>query len=131
MTIDYPDVEGPMLYTDNYHFFVLGNYSTVVADPSVDNIYAYYLGADNKLRYSTNPVNLHTFRIYFNFRADDPSAVEFNLNFDGENATGIVEMDGARKADAHEGTFNLQGMKVNEPKQKGIYIQSGRKIVIK
>ena len=131
VTIDYPDVEGPMLYTDNYHFFVLGNYSTVVADPSVDNIYAYYLGADNKLRYSTNPVNLHTFRIYFNFRADDPSAVEFNLNFDGENATGIVEMDGARKADAHEGTFNLQGMKVNEPKQKGIYIQSGRKIVIK
>lgn len=131
VTIDYPYADGPMLYTDNYHFFVLGNYSTVVADPSVDDIYAYYLGADNKLRYSTNPVNLHTFRIYFNFRTDDPSAVEFNLDFDGENATGIVEMDGVRKTNAHEGTYNLQGMKVNDTKQKGIYIQNGRKVVIK
>ena len=131
VTIDYPYADGPMLYTDNYHFFVLGNYSTVVADPSVDDIYAYYLGADNKLRYSTNPVNLHTFRIYFNFRADDPSAVEFNLDFGDGQATGIVEMDGVRKTNAHEGTYNLQGMKVNETKQKGVYIQNGRKVVIK
>lgn len=132
VTIDYPDVEGPMIYTNDFKFWVMGNYSTVVANPAEENVYAYYLGADNKLRYSEEPVNLHTFRLYFNFfKSDvDPSAVEFNLNFDGEESTGIVEVDGARKA-AHEGTYNLQGVKINEPKQKGVYIQNGRKVVVK
>lgn len=131
VTIDYPDQDGPMLYTQDFNFWVMGNYSTVVADPSKDEVYAYYLGADNKLRYSEAPVNLHTFRIYFNFfKSDvDPTAVEFNLNFDGEESTGIVEVDGARKAP--EGTYNLQGVKINEPKQKGVYIQNGRKVVVK
>ena len=133
VTIDYSNPEGPILYTSDYSFFVLGNYSTVVANPAEDDVYAYYLGADNKLRYSTETVNLHTFRIYFNFFKNDvdPSTIEFNLNFDGEETTGIVEVDGARKANAHEGTYNLQGMKMNDTKQKGIYIQNGRKVVIK
>ena len=132
VTIDFSDPEGPMIFTSDKAFWVMGNYSTVVADPSKDEVYAYYLGADNKLRYSNEPVNLHTFRLYFNFfKTDvDPSAVEFNLNFDGEESTGIVEVDGARKA-AHEGTYNLQGVKINEPKQKGVYIQNGRKVVVK
>lgn len=132
VTIDFSDPEGPMINTTDFKFWVMGNYSTVVADPSKDEVYAYYLGADNKLRYSEEPVNLHTFRLYFNFfKSDvDPSAVEFNLNFDGEESTGIVEVDGARKA-AHEGTYNLQGVKINEPKQKGVYIQNGRKVVVK
>ena len=133
VTIDYSNPEGPMLYTSDYSFFVLGNYSTVVANPAEDDVYAYYLGADNKLRYSTETVNLHTFRIYFNFFKNDvdPSTIEFNLNFDGEETTGIVEVDGARKANAHEGTYNLQGVKINQPKQKGVYISNGRKVVIK
>ena len=132
VTIDYPYEDGPMIYTTDFKFWVMGNYSTVVADPSKDEVYAYYLGADNKLRYSEEPVNLHTFRLYFNFfKSDvDPSAIEFNLNFDGEESTGIVEVDGARKA-APEGTYNLQGVKINEPKQKGVYISNGRKVVVK
>ena len=131
VTIDYSDYEGPILYANGYHFFAVGNYSTIVADPAKDDVYAYYLGADNKLRYSTQPVNLHTFRVFFNFYKNDidPSAVQFNLNFDGEEATGIVEVDGVSKA--AESTYNLQGVKINEPKQKGVYIQNGRKVVVK
>ncbi len=131
VTIDYSDYEGPILYASGYHFFAVGNYSTIVADPAKDDVYAYYLGADNKLRYSTQPVNLHTFRVFFNFYKNDidPSAVQFNLNFDGEEATGIVEVDGVSKV--AENTYNLQGVKINEPKQKGVYIQNGRKVVVK
>ncbi len=131
VTIDYSDYEGPILYASGYHFFAVGNYSTIVADPAKDEVYAYYLGADNKLRYSTQTVNLHTFRVFFNFYKNDidPSAVQFNLNFDGEEATGIVEVDGVSKA--AESTYNLQGVKINEPKQKGVYIQNGRKVVVK
>ena len=131
VTIDYCDHEGPILFASSYHFIAVGNYSTIVANPSQDDVYAYYLGADNKLRYSTQTVNLHTFRVFFNlYKTDvDPSTVQFNLNFDGEESTGIVEVEGAHKA--AEGTYNLQGLKINEPKQKGVYIQNGRKVVIK
>ena len=122
VTIDYSDYEGPILYASGYHFFAVGNYSTIVADPAKDDVYAYYLGADNKLRYSTQPVNLHTFRVFFNFYKNDidPSAVQFNLNFDGEEATGIVEVDGVSKA--AESTYNLQGVKINEPKANEIFL---------
>lgn len=131
VTIDYYDHEGPILYASGYHFFAVGNYSTIVADPAKDDVYAYYLGADNKLRYSKQPVNLHTFRVFFNFYKTntDPYAVQFNLNFDGDEATGIMEVEG--EPNATEGTYNLQGVKVNEPKQKGVYIQNGRKVVVK
>lgn len=122
--------------TDDSHFQVVGNFTTMIVDPAKDNHYSYYLGAGNKLRYSDNPVTLHTFRLFFVLHADaniNPGTVEFNLNFDDSETDGIVEIDGTTlNANAHEGIFNLQGVKLSEqPQQKGVFIMNGRKVVVK
>ena len=119
---------------DNDHFTVYGNYDAFPIDPSVDGCYTYYLTSNGEMKYSDKFRVLKTFRIFFRFTVDDPGALEFNLNFDdGDTQTGIVELDGnARHNSAAEGIYNLQGMKYNsKPIQKGIYINNGRKVVIK
>lgn len=97
--------------------------------------YTYYLTSAGDLKYSDKPRTLKTFRIFFRFFADnaDAGALDFNLDFGDGNQTGIVELDGnGRDTPAHEGYFNLQGLKYNEqPLQKGIYINNGHKVVVK
>ena len=127
VTID--QVDAPFVYTSDFSLFAMGNYSSYVADPSVDGYYTYYLGADNKLRYSDSPITLHNFRFVFIFFANDTDpAPEVSINIDDD---GLVEVNSARKANDPKGTYNLQGVKVNKPMQKGIYIENGRKVVIK
>lgn len=125
--------EGPMVPGAGYHFFCLGDYSTFIADPEEDGYYTYYFGAGNKLRYSPTPRKIYPFRLYFVFFANevDPEDVEFAFNFDDEHVDGIVEVDRALKINQAEGIYNLQGIKVNDAKQKGIYIMNGRKVVVK
>lgn len=125
--------EGPMIPSPDYHFYCMGDYSTIIADPANDEYYTYYLGAGNKLRYSTSPVKIHPFRLYFVFFANeaDPEELDYSFNFDDEHVDGIVELDGALKNNDAKGIYNLQGVKVNNAKQKGIYIMNGRKVVVK
>ena len=126
--------EGPWIYTSDYSFWCLGDFSTVIADPENAGAYTYYLGAGNKLRYSPNKVKIHPFRLYFMFFANDevdPENVDYAFNLNGEHVDGIVELDGALKNREAKGIYNLQGMKVNDAKQKGIYIMNGRKVVVK
>lgn len=125
--------EGPMIPSRDYHFYCMGDYSTIIADPAHDGYYTYYLGAGNKLRYSTSPVKIHPFRLYFVFFANeaDPGELDYSFNFDDEHVDGIVELDGALKNNDAKGIYNLQGVKVNNAKQKGIYIMNGRKVVVK
>ena len=118
---------------DNDNFLIFGNFDSFPIDPSVDGCYTYFLGSEGHLKYSDKYRVLNTFRIFFRFTADknDASALELNLIFDdGNTQTGIVELDGVRKNKVNN-TYNLQGVKVNDPKQKGIYIQNGRKKVVK
>ena len=100
-----------------------------------------YLGADNKLYYPTaTDFKVNACRGYFTLKgltAGDPNAGvrAFVLNFDegsGES-TGIISVDGA------EGTVNgsdmwytLDGRKLQgKPTQRGIYINNGKKVVIR
>ena len=101
-----------------------------------------YLGDGNTLYYPTaSNFKVNAFRGYFQLKqgltAGDPNAGvrAFVLNFDegsGES-TGIISVDGA------EGTVNgsdmwytLDGRKLQgKPTQRGIYINNGRKVVIK
>ena len=101
-----------------------------------DDVLMYYLSSDNKLRYTGKRRLLNAFRHAFVFKATDvdATALDFTLNFDdGSSTTGIVEVDGApRKGSAPEGYYNLQGMKLDKaPRQKGIYITNGKKIIVK
>ncbi len=100
-----------------------------------------YLGDGNTLYYpTTTGFKVNAFRGYFHLKgltAGDPNAGvrAFVLNFDegsGES-TGIISVDGA------EGTVNgsdmwytLDGRKLQgKPTQRGIYINNGKKVVIK
>lgn len=120
---------------DNGHFQIFGNYDAFAIDPAQDGCYTYYLTSAGDLKYSDKPRTLKTFRIFFRFFADnaDAGALDFNLDFGDGNQTGIVELDGnGRDAPAHEGYYNLQGLKYNgQPLQKGIYINNGHKVVVK
>ena len=115
-------------------FYVLGNYNSYEFDPADWEAYPYYLTSEGNLKYSDQIRVMKPFRMFFVFYANDPGALEFNLNFDdGDTQTGIVDLDGnARHNSAAEGIYNLQGMKYNsKPVQKGIYINNGHKVVIK
>ena len=101
-----------------------------------------YLGADNKLYYPTaTDFQVNACRGYFQLKqgltaGESTSPVRaFVLNFDegsGES-TGIISVDGA------EGTVNgsdmwytLDGRKLQgKPTQRGIYINNGKKVMIK
>ncbi len=122
-------------YTDDYCFIIGGNFNSIPCYWEDGEVYTYYLGAGNKLRYCDEEFTLHTFRIFFEFYANDvdPGAIEFNLDFDGEQASGIAEFDSPiRSHGIHEGIYTLQGVKVDAlHRQKGIYIENGRKVVVK
>ncbi len=121
--------------------YSIGQYSSLMMYPPEeltgdDDALIYYLGSDNKLRYTGKQRLLNAFRHAFVFRATDGSALpagelDFTLNFDDGTTTGIVEVDGT-KTSMPEGYYNIQGMKLNNaPKQKGIYITNGKKFIVK
>ncbi len=99
-----------------------------------------FLGADNKLYYPKSGASIGAQRAYFKLsglNAGDLSTGinSFTLNFgDGETTTGIVEIDNGKMKDddSRDGWFMLDGRKLpGKPTQKGVYINNGRKVVMK
>ena len=99
-----------------------------------------FLGADNKLYYPKSGASIGAQRAYFKLsglNAGDLSTGinSFTLNFgDGEMTTGITEIDNGKMKDdgSRDGWFMLDGRKLpGKPTQKGVYINNGRKVVMK
>jgi hypothetical protein len=85
----------------------------------------------NKFWYSNGTTKMKAFRAYFELadvlsEAKNASA-RISFNFE-DDTTSITEVHGSNK-DA-EGTYDLQGRKVEEP-VKGLYIVNGRKVIKK
>ena len=130
---EWQDPLGPL--NSNYTIYYIGYYSADMLQPeselAEDEALIYYLAADNKLKYTAKPRLMGAFRHGFIFRATEAGALSFTLDFDGEATTGIAEADIQAKA-APEGYYNLQGVKLNSmPTQKGVYINNGKKVIIK
>ena len=106
-----------------------------------------YMGADNKLYYPSAEMTISSLRAYFELQGrlvcGDPTLGgninAFVLKFGGEEATGIVDVD-LESASQESGNSNslqqtwysIDGRTLNgKPISKGIYINNGRKIVIK
>lgn len=72
---------------------------------------------------------MKAYRAYFEFldKLTDKSA-NTRIDFNFDETTGIKEVHGNANA---EGTYDLQGRKVEEPTNKGLYIVNGRKVVKK
>ena len=68
------------------------------------------------------------FRAYFENESEEPAAARVSFDFGDGETTGITEL--AQPKTAADGTaYDLQGRKVENFKQKGIYIVNGRKVV--
>ncbi len=84
----------------------------------------------NKFYYSTGATKIKAFRGWFNLDAVLNVAVSgapVFINIDGET-TGINEVHGLFEDGAF---YDLNGMKVENPTKKGVYIQNGKKVVVK
>ena len=120
----------------DYTIYTIGYYSADMLQPesalAEDEPLIYYLSSDNKLRFTGTPRLMGAFRHGFVFRKTETGALDFTLDFDGDEVTGITEVDGGKVQTAPEVFYNLQGVKLSaQPKQKGVYIQNGKKVIIK
>ena len=90
------------------------------------------LGSGSKLGYSKNERTLKCFRAHFYVPANGGGALAraFVMDFgDGETTEIIGATADQRSASA---TYTLDGRRINDlPTQKGMYIQNGRKVIIK
>ena len=90
------------------------------------------LGSGSKLGYSKNERTLKCFRAHFYVPANGGGALAraFVMDFgDGETTEIIGATADQRSTSA---TYTLDGRRINDlPTQKGMYIQNGRKVIIK
>ncbi len=87
-----------------------------------------YLGAENKLYYPTDNMNINSCSAYF--KLDNNTLLrKIWLNFEKEDVeNGIISTFNVQSADA---IYDLSGRKVNSRLSKGIYIKNGKKVAIK
>ena len=104
-----------------------------------------YMGANNKLYYPNAAMTIKSCRAYFllkGIKAGDPSQPNsiraFNLNFDDDTTTDIIlNMNRTNNTNSDDAWYDLQGRKIANGKlsngqlPKGVYINNGRKVVIK
>lgn len=94
-----------------------------------------FVSGGNKLTYPNTTSNINGFRAYFQLKGDAAaSANAFAMSFDDES-TGITEIDDSQAHDVRfnsNGIYTLDGRRTEgQPTAKGIYIQNGRKVIIK
>ena len=115
-----------------------GNFSTVGL--ASWNMSVLYLGKDNKL-YTPSKENftIGAFRAYFQLKGvnapapySEARASRFVMNFGGVEITSVNEVLRMKNEVPADAWYDLQGRKLNgKPNQKGIYINNGKRIVIK
>ena len=96
-----------------------------------------YLGAANTLYYPSADLTINSCRAYFELKGgisagDLPNNIQaFVLNFGGEE-TDIITIENERVKSENESWFSIDGRKLTyKPSAKGIYINNGKKVIIK
>ena len=100
-------------------------------DIDADDTDIYYMTAGSKLKYTGVPRTLKSCRAYFQF-TEAAAARQFVLDFgDGDVTTGIVTLDNLSVSQSDD-YYDLLGRKMpNGQMRKGLYINNGKKVVIK
>ena len=114
---------------------MVGTYSPVSVTANDKSIL--FLGDANTLYYSTIDRQIRSCRAYFsvpyiNGHAE-AAARAFALSFDGEETTGISLTPGpSPKGEGSDYWYTIDGRKLSgKPSQRGMYINKGKKIVVK
>ena len=101
------------------------------AIPAGDTKAVLFFAADNTLlNPSVLPANIKGFRAYFQLKGEVVQQVRaFCLDFGDGESTGIRSIESNGKV-ADDAIYTLDGRRVSQP-TKGIYIQNGKKLIIK
>ena len=106
--------------------YIIGNYENQSEVPE----FSLFLNG-NKFWYSTGLTKMKAFRAYFTLRdvltEVDEAAARIGFSFD--EATGI--RDNNRETITNNRYYDLQGRSVQTPARKGLYINNGKKVVVK
>ncbi len=133
-----PDNPGYFTYKDAPEY---EESTTEEEDGEFDNTLL-YMGADNTLYYPSTSMTINAFRSIFRLKdgliAGEPSSVQginrFVLNFDVDETTDIHVIDNEPNTSGNyvDTWFTLDGQKLyGKPTRKGIYIQNGKKYIVK
>lgn len=119
----------------------IGTYKGMTFDQEDKSILL--MGADNQLFYpqpngGQNP-SLGAFRAYFKIGEDGSQQARqltgFNITFDGEATTGIIETtttNFTNFTNADDAWYSLDGRKLQgKPTKRGVYLNNGKKVVVK
>ncbi len=92
-----------------------------------------FLAANNTLlNPSALPANMKGFRAYFQLKGETASlARAFSIDFGDGETTGIIAISTDRAASTDNATYTLDGRRISKATQKGVYIQNGKKVIIK
>ena len=120
-----------------------GTYAPVTIPADGDNT-KLYLGAANKLYYPNAAMTIGTHRAYFQLLGDltaggnehgddvEDGVRAFVLNFGDDEATGIITTNFTNSTNSSNEWYTLDGRRLDgQPTQRGIYINNGKKVVIK
>ena len=113
---------------------MVGCYSPVSV--TADDKSILFLGDANTLYYSTVDRQIRSCRAYFsvpyiNGHAE-AKARAFALSFDGEETTGILEVSANYNGVKDDIWYSLDGVRLSgKPTQRGMYINKGKKILVK
>ena len=101
--------------------------------PDGDTKAVLFLAANNTLlNPSALPANMKGFRAYFQLKGDAASlARAFSIDFGDGETTGIIAIGTDRAASTDNATYTLDGRRISKATQKGVYIQNGKKVIIK
>lgn len=102
-----------------------GTYDKMAFDTEDKNILL--MGAENKLYWPKSGASIGAFRAYFEI-ADGASIKTFKLNMGDETGLDLIPA----LAQDNSAWYSLDGKRLSgKPCQKGIYIQNGKKVIIK
>jgi len=101
--------------------------------PAGDTKDVLFLAAGNKLlNPSALPANMKGFRAYFQLKGDAAGlARAFSIDFGDGETTGIIAIGTDRADSTDNATYTLDGRRISKATQKGVYIQNGKKVIIR
>jgi hypothetical protein len=113
---------------------MVGTYSPVSVTANDKSIL--FLGDANTLYYSTIDRQIRSCRAYFSVpyikNNAGAKARAFALSFDGEETTGILEVSAKSNEVKDDVWYSLDGVRLSgKPTQRGMYINKGKKILVK
>ena len=102
---------------------------TTIGSEGDDPTNVLFVASGNKLKNpSEMPAYMKGFRAYFLLKNVPAGTRSFALNIDSEATSIISTTDNTDNTDS---VYDLQGRKVDNAATKGVYIQNGRKVVVK